>query len=499
MELNLKRLLKDLANPDDDLRALSAMTLMKIDLPDRQSRDEVIGILMKATKDKNVAVRFFARKAIDKLRQANLQEEGLAPRPSPDKGLDSENFEERVAAVLQIARDGKAEFKDRLTAMLKTERHDFVKASLISGLKRFLTKDEAGLLSPFLTDPDSRVRSNTIEALEFLKAEDAIPALFTALQDPDNRIRAVAAKALQAFGEEKVFAELKKMLGSNEDWLKGSAIYALSHIQAGEAITLLIEAAKAAGSPPDTRIKACIALANYQDTTSYGFLKYTATTGEEPYKSTALRALKLFEEKFGGAPPTSTIVAAPAEESPKPDPKKPDKAPPAQDLAGTVSQYFRKGKEEAIGLSEKAAISFVVSDLQKEQAELQKEAGRVVFEMYQQGDLQISELLTIGHEILRMNYYIQKYTDEEGGAQPAKKEGFFAQLKGLFTKSEPKNPKALQAERFTQKREELFQKLGGAAFRRFANKEFTSSLIEGYFTSYQKLEEKLLKEKQRMP
>ncbi|RCK81112.1 MAG: hypothetical protein OZSIB_2489 [Candidatus Ozemobacter sibiricus] len=499
MELNLKRLLKDLANPDDDLRALSAMTLIKIELPDRKTRDEVIGLLMKATKDKNVAVRFFARKAIDKLRQANLSEEGLAPRLTPDKGLDSEFYEERVAAVMQIARENRSEFKERLIAMLKTERHDFVKATLISALKLFLTKEEAGLLSPFLTDPDSRVRSNTIEALERLKADDAIPSLFASLQDPDNRIRAVAAKALQSFGEEKVFAELKKMLRSNEDWLKGSAIYALSHINAGEAITLLIDAAKAPASPQETRVKAIIALANYQDTTSYGFLRFLASTGEEPYKATAARALKLYEEKFGSAPPTTTLVVTPAEEAPsKSEPTPGGKAPPSQDLASTVSQFFRKGKEEAIGLSQKAAISFVVGDIQKEQVELQKEAGRVVFEMYQAGDLQIPELLTISHEILRMNYFIQKYTEEEEKEKPAKPEGFFAQLKSLFTKSEPKNPKAQQAERFTQKREELFQKLGSAAFRKFAAKELTSSALEGYYTSYIKLEEKLQKEKQRL-
>ena len=34
MDIKIKRLLKDLHNSDDDLRTLSAMTLMKLDFPE---------------------------------------------------------------------------------------------------------------------------------------------------------------------------------------------------------------------------------------------------------------------------------------------------------------------------------------------------------------------------------------------------------------------------------------------------------------------------------
>ena len=39
-DINLKRLLRDLANPDDDLRALSAMTLMKVEVLDQAQRGD---------------------------------------------------------------------------------------------------------------------------------------------------------------------------------------------------------------------------------------------------------------------------------------------------------------------------------------------------------------------------------------------------------------------------------------------------------------------------
>ncbi len=499
MEINVKRLLKDLFNADDDLRALSAMTLIKVEPPEKKTRDEILHALMKATRDKNVAVRFFSRKAIAKLRRMNEEEQKKDDdaRPSLEKSLDSENYEDRLSGVMQISREEKSDFKDRLLKMLQTETHDFVKASLISCLKKFLDKTQVAVLSPFMKDPDNRVRSNTIEALEYLKAEDSIPLLFPALEDADNRIRAVAAKALASFGEEKVFAVLKKMLSSTEEWMKISAIYSLAHIQSGEAITLLINAARTIPQQ-ETRIKAIISLANYRDLASYGFLKHLSTQGEEPFKGTAVRALKLYEEKFGPDAPTHTMIPQTREDT-QPEKEKKEGGKKSQpDLTATVSKFFRPGKEEAVDLSQKAAISFALTDLQKEAGELAKESGRVVFEIYQQGDLKIPELLTISHEILRMNYFIQKYSDEEEKEEKVKSTGFFAQLKNLFSKVQHKDPKAQQVERFTQKREDLFKKLGEAALQKMKTKELTATGLDAYFQTFLALEAKIAREKSRM-
>ncbi|MFZ2961088.1 MAG: HEAT repeat domain-containing protein [Candidatus Ozemobacteraceae bacterium] len=499
MEINLKRLLRDLTNPDGDLRALSAMTLMKVEVIDSVTREGVIAALMKATHDKNIAVRFFSRKAIDKLRQVRETEGSEPPPVQPiDKGLESENYDERLGAVMRISREEKKEYKDRLIEMLKSERHDFVKASLISCLKNFVDKSQAELFSPFLTDPDGRVRSNAIEALEAIKAEIAIPLLFPILEDPDNRIRAAAAKALQAFGQEKVFFNMKKMLQSNEEWMKVSAIHSLSHINASDSITLLVDAAKATGQV-ETRLKAIIALANFHDLTPYGFLKFTSTSGEDPFKQTAARALKLMEEKFGSTPPTSTIVVDKTpEKAAASGGKDVKKAGSNQDIGGSVAQFFRKGKEQAVDLSKNAAIQYALTDLKKEADELLKEAGRIVFEIYQRGDLQVPDLLTLSHEILRMNFFIQKYTDEAERNAPKGGGGLFASLKSLFGKAATKDPKLLQAEKFTQKREELFQRLGSLSFKKYRDNEFNPAALEGYYKTHQKLEDRIQKEKERI-
>lgn len=495
MDIKVKRLLKDLTNADDDLRALSAMTLMKLDFPEREARDQVLASLIEATRDKNVSVRFFARKAIDKIKKtekllrAGAEESSGIPLT---ERLDSDDYEERLSAVMEIKDSDQADFKERLLQMLEVEEHAFVRAALISCLKLFLSKEQAPVLSRFLHDPDNRVRSNTIEALEYLKAEEAIPSLFSALSDPDNRIRSVAAKALQSFGEEKVFIELKKMLESSEEWMKGSAIYALSHIQAGEAVELLTEAARTAAHP-ETRIKAIIALANYHDSSAYSFLRGMGSSGEGVFKETAIRALKLMEEKFGNEIPTTTMVAVPAEEAQPGMAVAAEAASEgaAEDIAVAVTKFFRKGKDEAVGLSGKAALNFSVTDIKKEQDEIFKDVGRTVFEIYQSGGLELPELLTIGHEILRMNFFIQKYSDQEEKAAGKKPEGFFEQLKSFFAKSPEEKKSASQGEKFSRKRDELLLNLGQLAIKKFATEEFQPKSLEPYFASYQRLQKKL--------
>ena len=123
MEAKIKRLLTDLKNPDDDLRALSAMTLMKLDITDPDTREKVLDSLVSATRDKNISVRFFARKAIDKIRKAEkLKKVDLAADDGAaiEETLNSEDFEERLAAVMKIQENNKSEFKDQLVKSNQT-------------------------------------------------------------------------------------------------------------------------------------------------------------------------------------------------------------------------------------------------------------------------------------------------------------------------------------------------------------------------------------------
>ncbi|MDD3146380.1 MAG: hypothetical protein PHD82_03675, partial [Candidatus Riflebacteria bacterium] len=209
---------------------------------------------------------------------------------------------------------------------------------------------------------------------------------------------------------------------------------------------------------------------------------------------TALKAVKLMEEKFGPEAPTRTLISQ-ATASEATDGEKSGtagaEAPKDEDLAATVTRFFRKGKEEAIGLSNRAALNFSVTDLKKELDELCREVGRVTFDIYQAGEIEFADMLSLGHEILRMNFFIQKYSEQEEKQAGAKPEGFFGQLKSLFGKSSEQKATASQAEKFSKRRDDLFLKLGQIALKRYENEEYRHKALEAHFYTYQKLMKKL--------
>ena len=367
---------------------------------------------------------------------------------------------------------------------------------MISCLKLFLNEAEADILIKYLHDSDSRVRANTIEALEHIKAQEAIPALFTALRDPDNRIRAAAA-ALQSFGEESFWRTQKCLSHRRMDEV--SAIYALSHITAPESIEMLIETVKTA-QQPETKIKAIIALANYYDQSTYVFLRGLEANSDGIIKETAAKAIKLIEEKFGPNPPETTILNL------QDDDAQNEKAQnqgaggeKTDDLATAVSNFFRKGKDEAIELSNRTALNFSVSDTQKEIDEQLKSIGNTVFDMYQAGDVEFFDLISIGNEILKMNFFIQKYTEQEEKTETKKETGFFAQLKNLFTASSPEQKSnANHAKKFTKRKDELLVKMGKLTVKKYESKEFTPQILEAPYLIYEKLFKKLEEQKKKL-
>jgi hypothetical protein len=492
MDIKIRNLLRDLSNTDDDLRALSVMTLFKLEYGDQETRKAVMEALITATQDKNVAVRFFARKAIDKIRKVEkLLGPGEGGETSIEERLNSQDYRERLTVAMEIKNNSLAEYKEELIRLVSSEEHNFVKASMISALAQFLKPEEYEVLIPFLSDSDSRVRSNAIEGLEQIKAQEAIPALFPALRDPDNRIRAAAAKALQSFGEEKTFLELKKMLNSPEEWMKASAIYALSHITAPQAIQMLLDTARGA-QQGETKIKATIALANYYDQQVYAFLRGMEANEEGPFKEAAGRALKLIEEKFGAEPPEASILSELEEGAEAADGKGVTDGAKPDDIASVVTNFFRKGKDEAVELSNKAALNFSISDSKKEINEHLKSMGSAVFDMYQGGELELIELVSLGNEILKMNFFVQKYTEQEEKSQEKQETGLLAQLKNLFMPAvdEESKANAEHAKKFAKRRDDLLVKLGGLAAKKYESGEFKPEVLEASYLIYEKLQKR---------
>ncbi|MBI5555031.1 MAG: HEAT repeat domain-containing protein [Elusimicrobia bacterium] len=97
-----------------------------------------------------------------------------------------------------------------------------------------------------IVDVNPHVRAKGIEVIEAelvknMDIEVAAKLLTPFLQDPDNRVRANAAKALYEFDQEKAFATLQEMVANDNKWMRLSAAWALGEIASSEAINILLQ------------------------------------------------------------------------------------------------------------------------------------------------------------------------------------------------------------------------------------------------------------------
>lgn len=201
-----------------------------------QGLPQDIPTLMEAMKDRNPGVRYFARKAIEKIRErypnAGVSGASDFARAAVDEDRDIEalgskmenpNFQIRLDAVLATIRHGFSDLYPLLKKRLLVEKHEFVKSALVKGIGIFGDLSAAPLLARFLKDPDARVRANTVEGLELIGDPRVATYVRPFLTDQDNRVRANCFRMLLNYGEESALLELKAMADSSEEWMQQSA------------------------------------------------------------------------------------------------------------------------------------------------------------------------------------------------------------------------------------------------------------------------------------
>ncbi|MBI3890482.1 MAG: HEAT repeat domain-containing protein [Candidatus Wallbacteria bacterium] len=130
--------------------------------------------------------------------------------------LGHADFRVRLSAIHEILREKKGQYLPLLNDRLPKETDGYVKATLLTALGKLGGIAVIGELTPFLDDPDPRLRANATEALGEMQMETLWPKLRPRLVDTNNRARGNALVALKDDPETDVAVQLDLMLRGDE-------------------------------------------------------------------------------------------------------------------------------------------------------------------------------------------------------------------------------------------------------------------------------------------
>ena len=231
MTVNVKKVAKDIFHDDEDVRILALTAVLQL-TASSVSGSEDLAVLIKsleqAANKGEGDVLFLSRKGLNHLRCLR------------DRIAKKAKAKEETAGEKQPPAEMS---RERLLKVLESHDTDMQLAWAISTLVKKGTKDDVGLIVPFLKHRDARVRSNSIEFLERhgdveLLLEHCVPLL----QDENNRVKGTVATVLGRIGHPTVVDYLSKLLDDHRISVRESAVYALSNVRGDKYMELLVKA-----------------------------------------------------------------------------------------------------------------------------------------------------------------------------------------------------------------------------------------------------------------
>jgi len=281
-------------------------------------------ILNDPLKDSSVAVRYYARKALSRLRglikgqdrhlilPQLLDENAMIPTeaaPTYVYGskefwfyeLGSIDYKMRVKAVMAICENllQKEDAYVKVRELFKSESHEHVIATIVKYLPRFKRKEIFEFVVPYLKHEDWRVRANCIEGLETLGDDRAVPKVLPYLTDPDNRIKGNALRYLVASHVKEVQKAVKEMLDSTQEWMRDSALFLLNKVEFSVSEELLLYSLR--DESPEVVRKAISILSQQANTAkSRGALSEMAKNSKvDAVRAAAAEAVQAIDARLG--------------------------------------------------------------------------------------------------------------------------------------------------------------------------------------------------------
>ncbi|PKK89335.1 MAG: hypothetical protein CVV64_14825 [Candidatus Wallbacteria bacterium HGW-Wallbacteria-1] len=312
-ELNNLRLC--LQDPASEVRQSALVRIV------REGISEILdSVITMADTDPDPKLRYYAKKGIQILKSAAAEKKGDDKSGQHDSSMDQTarnqrislvisnlaalDSEKRTLAIKAAAALGAAELLSPMSELLSREIDPFNISQIITFLgKNGKARPElplSGLIIPFLSSEDARIRANSVEALETLGDPEALKHILPLLQDPDNRCRANAISALKNHGEVNVFNNLQEMICSDMVWMQDSAAFVLGMINSPNSVMLLSEAVNSRHQV--VRLQARNSLEKLAASNNQSAMELLATLPAESRDSSQEPAMALFtdlaEESF---------------------------------------------------------------------------------------------------------------------------------------------------------------------------------------------------------
>ncbi len=210
--------------------------------------DRALELLVEATQDDDLSVRYFARKALIKLKNSlNLPTETLDEDlthlyiKKKIELLSASDLQIRLNAAKIILEIGDQEIIPEIIKLLKEEKHEYVISILLRITGRLGDTNVIPVIEPFLSYANRRIRANAVEALGYIDDKAVMQLITPFFHDPDNRVKANAAHALWKFSKKKTLGLLKDMLKSPEESDRYSAIFVLRELRHINGRKLLLD------------------------------------------------------------------------------------------------------------------------------------------------------------------------------------------------------------------------------------------------------------------
>jgi HEAT repeat protein len=424
MRPQITRIIRDLQDKDEDIATYAAMNVLRLKEIREDEISALIPTLRQSTTHPNIAVRFFAKKALNEVKLQIPKFKKLAhtfdllreeTRASSWQDLLDEIRRadtEKKLMILDLLRDvDDPSVLPALSEYAQAERDEFVLAEVVRILGMIGKEEIIPVLQGFLQHRDSRIRSNAAEALEEIGGKQVVKSLVPLLEDDDNRVKATVAKIVSRHGETNVLHTVAGMLRSVEIWMRESATYALGFIPYEEAVDLLLEAMLDVNQ--EVQKKAIAGLANLKPKKAVEFLHRIIASGDPalmPPAQIALDRIMRGGIEYQYFDPKSDLARNPGylkPIAPANKPRKKEEAAPPVEAAPAPEAQPKKRFFGLFDRSRKQDAAEIV-ELERARNEMCIELGRKCVSLFRRGDLDRSYIREADNEIKKLEYLIEQ-------------------------------------------------------------------------------------------